>query len=115
MVLQSKTRNNQSLIPHLEEARGFLSRGKGLLGRTHLPQDGGLWIHRCNSIHTFFMKFPIDCVFVDKNLTVKAIYSDVKPWRLLLPVWGASSVFELASGTASRMSIQVGDQLYVGS
>lgn len=114
MWLESKT-TNQKLIPHLEVAKDFFARGKGLLGHTQLSEDSGMWIHHCNSIHTFFMKFAIDCVFVDKNLKVKAIYQDVKPWRLLLPVWGASSVFELASGAAARMNIQVGDQLYVGS
>jgi uncharacterized membrane protein (UPF0127 family) len=106
---------NQLMIGNLEIARGFWSRGKGLLGRQGLAADSALWIHRCNSIHTFFMQFPIDCVFVDRNLKVKAIYQDVRPWRLLLPVWGASSVFELSSGAASRMDITVGDQLYVGS
>ena len=111
--LESKT-NNQRLIPHLEVADGFLSRGKGLLGHSKLNEDAGMWIHRCNSIHTFFMKFSIDCVFVDKNLKVKAVFNDVKPWRLVPPVWGASSVFELASGAAARMNICVGDQLYVG-
>lgn len=111
--LESKT-NNQRLIPNLEVADGFRSRGKGLLGRSKLNEDAGMWIHRCNSIHTFFMKFSIDCVFVDKKLKVKAIYTDVKPWRLILPVWGASSVFEMASGSVARMHICVGDQLYVG-
>lgn len=106
---------NQTLVPHLEEARDFWSRGKGLLGRKTLGADAGLLIRRCNSIHTFFMQFPIDCVFVDRNLKVRAIYHDVRPWRLLLPVWGASSVIELASGTASRVNIKVGDQLHVGT
>jgi uncharacterized membrane protein (UPF0127 family) len=114
MWLESKTKN-QRLISRLEVAESFLSRGKGLLGHERLNEDSGMWIHRCNSIHTFFMKFPIDCIFVDKNLKVKAIYKDVRPWRLVPPVWGARSVFELASGAATKMNISVGDQLYVGS
>lgn len=113
-VLESKTAN-QKLVPNLEVANNFWSRGKGLLGRKNLSEDHALWIHRCNSIHTCFMQFSIDCVFVDKNLKVKAIYQDVKPWRLVLPVWGASSVIEMASGTSSKLKINVGDQLYVGA
>ncbi|UOE99985.1 DUF192 domain-containing protein [Bdellovibrio reynosensis] len=113
-VLKNLT-TNQTLVPQLSVARTFWSRGKGLLGRSALPQEEALWIHRCNSIHTYFMKFSIDCVFVDKNLQVKAIYQDVKPWRLVAPVWGASSVIELAAGTVTTMKINVGDQLYVGA
>ena len=113
-VLRSAT-TQQTLITDLEVATTFKTRGKGLLGRDFLAPEQALWIHHCNSIHTFFMKFPIDCVFVDKNLKVKAIYKDVKPWRLLLPVWGASSVFEMASGALNNMNVKIGDQLHVGS
>jgi len=108
-------KTNQTLIPQLEEARTFWSRGKGLLGRESLPEGQALWIHHCNSIHTCFMKFAIDCVFVDKNLKVKALYSEVKPWRLILPVWGASSVIEMSAGSINKMNVSVGDQLYVGA
>ncbi len=113
-VLQNKT-TDKVLIPHLEVATNFKSRGIGLLGRTHLPENQALWIHRCNSIHTFFMKFSIDCVFIDKNLKVRAIYKDVRPWRLVLPVWGARSVIEMASGTVNKVQVNVGDQLHVGA
>lgn len=112
-ALMNKT-TNETLIPQLEVARTFSSRGKGLLGRSSLSDDQALWIHRCNSIHTFFMKFSIDCVFVDKNMKVKAIYQDIHPWRLIPPVWGASSVIEMASGASRKMKVKVGDQLYVG-
>ncbi|WP_413559727.1 DUF192 domain-containing protein [Bdellovibrio sp. HCB209] len=104
-----------TLIPNLEVAETMQTRGVGLLGRSSLAEDQALWILRCNSIHTFFMKFAIDCVFVDKNLKVKAIYKDVKPWRLVLPVWGARSVIEMASGVSSKLNISVGDQLNVGA
>lgn len=105
----------QSLIKNLEIARTFAARGKGLLGRTQLPEGQALWIHHCNSIHTYFMKFSIDCVFVDKNLQVKAVYENVRPWRLVFPVWGASSVFELSAGAAEKLKIRKGDQLHVGT
>lgn len=113
-ALENKT-TNARLIGNLEVAKTFWTRGRGLLGRKDLAEDQALWIHRCNSIHTCFMQFSIDCVFVDKNLKVKAIYKDVKPWRLVPPVWGASSVIEMASGVSSKLQINVGDQLYVGA
>ncbi len=114
MRLESKTKN-QILIADLEVAESFLARGKGLLGRESLSFDQALWILHCNSIHMFFMKFPIDCIFLDKSLKVKAIREDVKPGRLVLPIWGADSVVELAAGSVRRLNVSVGDQLYVGT
>lgn len=113
-TLRNKT-TNQIIIPQLEVAHSFWKRGKGLLGKTELFETEGLWIPRCNSIHTFFMKFSIDCVFIDRNFTVKAVYRDIPPGRLIFPVWGASSVIELAAGVSQKMNVQVGDKLYVGT
>lgn len=106
--------NNRELIAELEVADSFLNRMIGLLGRANLRKEQGLWIHRCNSVHTVGMKFPIDVVFVDRGLKVRAIKKGLKPNRLAGPVFGASSVFELASGCAEALEIKVGDQLYVG-
>jgi len=110
----SKTRNQQ-LISDLEVAASEWARGKGLLGRKSLGSEQALWIKRCNSIHTFFMKFTIDCVFLDKNQRVKAIYPEVKPFRLVWPVWGAKSVIEFPAGRAKELAIQVGEELHVGN
>lgn len=114
MKLVNKTQQKE-IISHLEVADSFWSRSKGLLGRTELQQNSALWIHRCNSIHTFFMKFTIDCVFVDKNLIVKSLNKNIPPWRLVPPVWGASSVIELSSGMIDQLQIQLGDELNVGT
>ncbi len=107
--------NSEILISNLQVAKTFWQRGKGLLGHSTLKKDEGLWIHRCNSIHTFFMKFSIDCVFVDKDLKIKALYREVHPSRLIAPVWGANSVFELSSGTIDQKQIQLGETLHVDS
>ncbi len=113
MVKLKKSHNSEIVVQNVEVAKTFWARGKGLLGRKGLLPEQGLWIHRCNSIHTFFMKFNIDCIFVDKFLKVKAVYSGVQPGRIILPVWGASSVFELAEGVIEKKQIQKGDQLHV--
>jgi len=112
-VLKSETKNQQ-LISDLKVATSFWARGKGLLGLKSLGREEALWIHRCNSIHTFFMKFTIDCVFLDKKMRIKAIYSDVKPNRLIWPVFGARSVIELPAGRAKELNLQPGEQLHVG-
>ncbi len=112
-VLVSKTRNLQ-LIADLDVAATEWARGKGLLGRKSLGTEQALWIRRCNSIHTYFMKFTIDCVFLDKQKRVKAIYPSVKPFRIIWPVWGASSVIEFPAGRVQELGIQVGEELHVG-
>lgn len=112
-VLENKTKNI-TIAVQLDIADNFFNRGVGLMGRKSFSSEQGLWIHRCNSIHTCFMNFSIDCVFVDRSLKVKALRKSVRPWRLVWPIWSASSVFELPAGTISRLQIQEGDELYVG-
>lgn len=104
---------NISFADKVEVAENFWSRLIGLLGRNSLNNGTALWIARCPSIHTFFMKFPIDVVFVDTSLKVCACYKNVRPWRLILPVHGASSVFECSIGAISRGQVEKGDQLHV--
>lgn len=113
-TLTSKTRNIP-LIRDLRIATRFWERGVGLLGRSGLGPEEALWIHRCSSIHTFFMAFAIDCVFVDRQLRVKRVFENVRPWRLIAPVWGASSVIEFPAGAAKRLEIRVGEELHVGA
>lgn len=105
----------QVLISDLMVADRFWSRAKGLLGTQDLLAERALWIHRCNSIHTFFMKYPIDCVFVDKQLKVTALVEDVRPGRMVFPIWGASSVIEMRAGRIQQLGLNLGDSLYVGA
>lgn len=113
-TLTSKTRNSV-LLGDLRIATRFWDRGRGLLGRKHLGPDEALWIHHCSSIHTFFMAFAIDCVFIDRRMRVKRIFENVRPWRLIAPVWGANSVIEMPAGAAKRLNIQLGEELHVGA
>lgn len=101
-----------TLVPNLEKAADFLSRGKGLLGRTHLESSKGLWILNCRDIHTCFMKFPIDAVFLDKKMKVVSLHKNIQPWRFTFS-WKASSVVEMPAGKIDEMKIQIGDQLDV--
>lgn len=106
--------DQQILVPQLEIAGSFGSRLKGLLGREFLPEGQGLWIQKCNSIHTFFMKFKIDCVFLDDEMKVRKVVSEVPPNSLVLPVRGAKTTVELPAGLARKLNIQTGDVLHVG-
>lgn len=98
---QLVTANHPSkpIASDLKTADSLFSRTKGLLGRKSLPEGEGLWIKRCNSIHTAFMKFPIDVLFVDKDLKVIHMYENLKPWRITRLHFRATSVIELPAGT----------------
>jgi len=103
------------LTEKLEIAESFFARAKGLLGRKNLDLDQALWIKPCNNIHTFFMKFKIDCVFINKNNQVEKIFSNVAPFCIKGPVWRATSVIEFSAGFIESSNIKIGDQLYVVS
>ena len=106
-------RGTENIIANLEVANTLWSRTRGLLGRSHLPQDRALWILRCNSVHTFFMKFPIDLVFLNRKMEVAKTFKGVKPGRFIWPVWRASSVIELSAGFLEKHPLQVGEKLHV--
>jgi uncharacterized membrane protein (UPF0127 family) len=91
-------------------ADSFVTRLRGLLGRGELPRDEGVLINPSSSIHTWFMRFPIDVVFLDRDLRVVRVAADVRPWRLR---WGkgARQVLELAAGEAAARGISGGDRL----
>jgi uncharacterized protein len=92
----------------------LVSRMRGLLGRSNLPQGEGILLRPAGSIHTFFMRFPIDAVFVDKQLTVVGVAPALRPWRLAVRR-GARVVFELPAGTVERRGIEPGTQLAIAS
>jgi uncharacterized membrane protein (UPF0127 family) len=87
-----------------------VSRLKGLLGRRGLARDEGLLIRPSSSIHMFFMRFPIDAVFLDRDLVVRKVVSELRPWRIAV-ARGAKSVVELSAGEAARRGVAVGDRL----
>jgi len=92
-------------------ATGVVSRLRGLLGRTDLVQGEGLWLEPCSSIHMFFMRFPLDALFVDENRLVVRCVPNLRPWRIAAGGVRARAVLELAVGSISRSRTQVGDPL----
>ena len=107
-------RTGQVIAEQVVEARSFFARGRGLLGKKSWPETAAMWISPCNNIHTWFMQFSIDAIFVDRNLVVQALYPDLKAWKLAF-AWRAHSVFELAGGRLKATPMQIGDQLHVGN
>jgi len=105
----NKTRGT-TLATRLEVADSASLRSKGLLGRTGLEPGHGLWIVPCESVHTFFMKFAIDLVYLDRRNKVRKVKSAVGPWRISACL-SAHSVLELPAGTVQSTSTQSGDIL----
>lgn len=86
------------------------ARAKGLLGREAMGDGEGLWIVPCPMVHTFFMKFPIDVLFLDRALTVRRVVEGLKPWRLSPWVLTAHSALELRGGVL-RGAVRSGDRV----
>lgn len=95
----------------LVRAASYWERLVGLIGRTHLPPDEGFVIEPCGSIHTFFMRMPIDVLFLDAQGAVLRTVANVRPWRAYVGCAKARSVVELAAGTIERRGIKVGDRI----
>jgi uncharacterized protein len=102
---------NTVLAEEVEMAETLWQRMRGLLGRSSLPTGQALWIRPCQSIHTFFMRFPIDALFLSEEDRVVRAYPSLAPFRVTTFVAGAHSVLELPVGALSCARAEVGDQL----
>ena len=105
------TRNGEVLAERVETARSPWRRLRGLLGRRELPAGEALRIEPCTSIHTFFMRFPIDAAFLRGDGTVLRAISDLRPFRATRIYPGAAMVVELPAGTLGRTGTVAGDLL----
>lgn len=111
MVIRNLTRNTR-LADNLEIAGSGYKRSKGLLGRERLEAGGGMWIVPCEAVHTFFMQFPIDLVYLDRRHRIKKVRSCVPPWRISACL-SAHSVVELPAGTIRETRTERGDMLEI--
>jgi len=86
------------------------TRRTGLLKHESLPEGEGLWIVPCEAVHTFWMKFAIDVLYLDRKRKVVKVRKDLAPWRIS-GCLRAHSVLELPAGTAAKTGTVAGDQL----
>ncbi|MCL7746734.1 DUF192 domain-containing protein [Halalkalibacter alkaliphilus] len=89
----------------------FLRRFKGLMFRRKPIAKEGIFLFPCNSIHMFFMFFPIDVVFLNEQKQIVYLKESVKPWTVIFPIKKAVSVLELPANTISNYSLEVGDTI----
>ena len=92
-------------------AAGFGERLSGLIGKRFSASLDGMVFDRCNAIHTFFMRYPIDVIFADEKYRVLKTVPAFPPWRPFLACRNAFYVIELPAGTLESTATAVGDQL----
>lgn len=107
-------RTGSILAAVVEVALDSKSRRRGLLGRDGLPDLHALVLAPCNAVHTCFMRFPIDVIFVARDgLVVKAV-DRIGAWRAAASLWAFAAI-ELPAGTLEREGLVCGDHLVIGS
>jgi uncharacterized membrane protein (UPF0127 family) len=111
LQVRNQTRNTV-LGRSVDMADTSEKRRTGLLKRERLEAGEGLWIIPCESVHTFFMKFPIDLVYLDKDKKVRKVRKAVPAWRLSACLT-AHSILELPAGTIEETGTQTGDVLEI--
>jgi uncharacterized protein len=99
--------DGQIVCERCEVADTAPKRMRGLLGRSGLEAGGGMLLPREPSVHTFFMRFPIDVVFLDKAKTIVKVVNELRPWRVAA-AWKAVAVLELPAGTAASVGLRAG-------
>jgi uncharacterized membrane protein (UPF0127 family) len=112
-VMLTNARSRTVIARDVEVAVTRAARRKGLLKRTSLSPDTALVLAPCFAVHTAFMRFPIDVVFVDRAGYVRHIVRDLRPWRIAASR-GAYATIEFAAGVADSLDLQVGDRLCLG-
>lgn len=100
----------ECVVKRVRRTTNFFDRMIGLLGSSKLDYDEGLLITPCSSVHTFGMRYSIDVLFLDKQLTIVKTVESLKPWRVAAS--GLSSlVLELAENSINKLQLKTGQQL----
>jgi uncharacterized membrane protein (UPF0127 family) len=99
------------LAYELKKAESFWQRFLGLMPYKELPAGEGMLLSPCQSVHTFFMRFAIDVIYLDTDKRIVEAYPNVKPWRVLPFNRRSRSVLELAPGTLLKTHTDVGHHL----
>jgi uncharacterized protein len=107
VAILNVTRNTQ-IATRAEVAGSGVKRSKGLLGRKGLEPGGGMWIVPCEAVHTFFMQFALDLIYLDKKNRIRKVRSNVGPRRLSACL-SAHSIIELPVGAIRDSQSQPGD------
>ncbi len=93
-------------------AETFWKRLKGLLGKKELPAGEALVIVPCRSVHTFFMRFPIDVLFLDQQQRIVSLHPNLKPFKVTPVISKAKCAVELPAHRTQETGCRLGDILH---
>jgi uncharacterized membrane protein (UPF0127 family) len=110
VTIVNRTRDDAVVCARAEVADSVFKRLRGLLGRASLAPGEGMLFRGESSIHSAFMRFRFDAVFLDRELRVVGLAEDIPPWRVRA-ARGARNILELGTGEISRTGLAIGDQL----
>jgi len=113
MMKAVNRRTGQVLATDVKVADNLFTRMKGLLGKKELPTGNALLIKPCFSVHTFFMKFPIDVIFLNKDNQIIASVNNLSPNRMTRLYLQSLSVLELPPGTINASNTVIGDKIEI--
>jgi uncharacterized membrane protein (UPF0127 family) len=103
----------ETLATRSNKVDTFLRRGLGLMGKKSLPDGGGLIIEPCNGVVSFFMRFPIDVLFIGREGDVRHVLPSLTPWKMSKVVRGSRFVIELPAGSIARTGTEAGDRITI--
>ncbi len=109
-LVRVRTEAGTVVCERCEMADRPLARMRGLLGRAGLDPGSGMLLTPESSVHMFFMHFPIDVVFLDRDRKVVRIIHELRPWRVA-GARKAAAALELVAGAAAEAGLEVGDVL----
>lgn len=110
LTVVNRTRDDMVVCARAELADNAFKRLRGLLGRASLAEGEGMLFRGESSIHSAFMRFRFDAVFLDRELRIVGLAEDIPPWRVRAAK-GARNILELGAGEISRTGLAIGDQL----
>ncbi len=112
MMVRVENITRGTVLAHSAQvADNIVTRFLGLQGRAKLDEGHGMVIRPCSGIHTMFMRFPIDVLYVNKEDRVVHVEAAIPPWRVGRVMRASRYVVELPAGTAARTGTRVGDQV----
>ena len=111
MIALVNERTEQIVASEVEVAGTRAARRRGLLGRDAIGAASALVLAPCWAVHTAFMRFAIDVIFVSQEGRVVRVVTGIAPWRIVVAP-GAYAAIELAAGAAGSRTVEVGDRLY---
>ena len=111
MKLLKAYRDGELLLDEVENANTFFTRLRGLMFRKSIKNNHALLLSPCNEIHTFFMKFDIDTVMLDKDNRIISIDRAIPPGKVRSRVKHCKKILEMNSGVSSELNLKVGEKL----